>query len=433
LSACLALVSGTESCSAAKELAGGSLHDNTLLQVQAHELEDLEEKLMNDMRFQLLQTSNINAMAPEVKGVDAYGVVPSENFWEVPSSESSIANSSNVFAPYWMMNGSWLLNGTSKYLVSETQGGLADINNDGEISSKVFMGYKHYQFQPLAERAHNAKSVQISELTFWKGTGQVEMIDMTHAVAKNPTGELSLHNGPSNAIDGNTLTKWEDMQKQKLIIEFPDVTDVYAYTFMTADDKPHCDPVRWKLEGSTDGYTWETLHGQLNRDYPVSGGRHVRVPPKSFFVIGFTDIRFTVVSTRTPSWGEHNPVQVSEIIFKAAGMPISMAGVEPQNVGGSNPPYETPLQAIDGNMATKWLDFASQPLTLHFPRPVPIQEFGFITANDHPERDPVKWLLEGARSDGVFHVLHDQQARYPTPTERHSPIKYQKIQMVDAY
>merc|ERR1719183_615533 len=93
-------------------------------------------------------------------------------------------------------------------------------------------------------------------------------------------------------------------------------------------------------------------------------------------------------------------VSLAEIKFQNTGQPVSFAAWTATNPGGSeiNPSTEQPIHAIDGSTSTKWLDFNKEPLIISSPTSVLIDKFTFVTANDSPGRDPVRWSLEASCS-----------------------------------
>lgn len=97
-----------------------------------------------------------------------------------------------------------------------------------------------------------------------------------------------------------------------------------------------------------------------------------------------------------------NSIQLSEFFLLEGATPLTPAGVG--NPGGSNPPTEGPANAVDNNYSTKWLDFNKQALVLDLGAVARIDGYGFVTANDAPERDPVRWILEGS-DDGAGWTL----------------------------
>lgn len=89
----------------------------------------------------------------------------------------------------------------------------------------------------------------------------------------SPNGEDA-----SKAVDGNLKTKWLDGgwkrvgQDASINIKMKKPTSIDSFRFATADNFPMRDPVRFKLEGLTEGGIWVTLHEQT-KDFPVSKGR----------------------------------------------------------------------------------------------------------------------------------------------------------------
>ena len=62
-------------------------------------------------------------------------------------------------------------------------------------------------------------------------------------------------------------------------------------------------------------------------------------------------------------------------------------------VDGNHPEAEHPYQAMDGDVATKFLDFTKGDLLVNFGAPVSVASYDWATANDFMERDPTKWTL----------------------------------------
>ncbi len=129
--------------------------------------------------------------------------------------------------------------------------------------------------------------------------------------------------------------------------------------------------------------------------------------------------RFTPTKLRD-SPGNPNSVQVSEFRLHRHGQPVSMAQATVTNPGGNNPASEGPSRLTDNDPETKWLDFNKRPAVFRFPAPVTIGGYSFTTANDHPERDPRNWRLEGS-DDGVTWFLLDEVINGTVPDGRHAP------------
>lgn len=108
-------------------------------------------------------------------------------------------------------------------------------------------------------------------------------------------------------------------------------------------------------------------------------------------------VRFTPVRLREALGGPAaNSIQVGEFEFynlAAEVVPIS-ATDDGNNPGGGN---EGADKLIDGNYATKWLNFGKgAPVVFDMGSSVTIDSYSFVTGNDAPERDPIAWLLEGS-------------------------------------
>lgn len=109
-----------------------------------------------------------------------------------------------------------------------------------------------------------------------------------------------------------------------------------------------------------------------------------------------------------------NSIQISELqYFDSTNTRIP--AVTATNPGGNNPAAETPPNANDNNLGTKWLDFnkggpflgtpTDQGLLYDFGSPKTLTQYNLATANDANERDPTGWKIL-ASNDGVnFFVL----------------------------
>jgi hypothetical protein len=118
--------------------------------------------------------------------------------------------------------------------------------------------------------------------------------------------------------------------------------------------------------------------------------------------------RFSTTRVRSGGGFTNRTVQLSEFSFySSTGLITARPTVT--NPGGNNPDGEGPANLVDGNTATKWLDFNRSPLVFNFGSPVSVHHYGFTTANDVPGRDPVRWRFEGS-NDGVNWTLLDDRS-----------------------
>jgi len=108
---------------------------------------------------------------------------------------------------------------------------------------------------------------------------QLSLFQMKHngqiiqgAIASNPGGANPANEEPSKVVDGNINTKWLDMRRLPLVLDFQQPVEANSYRLATANDGPYRDPVSWLLQGSNDGATWHLL--DIRENYPMPPGRH---------------------------------------------------------------------------------------------------------------------------------------------------------------
>jgi YVTN family beta-propeller protein len=112
-----------------------------------------------------------------------------------------------------------------------------------------------------------------------------------------------------------------------------------------------------------------------------------------------------------------NSIQLAELSLFAGG--VRQLATAATNPGGSNPAGEEPIRANDANVNTKWLDFNRGSLVYDFGDNIEIDAYTLTTANDAPERDPVRWYFEGSVDGIVWEVLDYQTLQdFPTPAAR---------------
>ena len=99
-------------------------------------------------------------------------------------------------------------------------------------------------------------------------------------------------------------------------------------------------------------------------------------------------------------------VQLSE--FQLFNGSTQVTGATATNPGGSNPSAEQPPKAVDGSVDTKWLDFNKLPLVLTYSSAVTIDNYRWATANDTPQRDPIRWTLEGSANGTAWTLIDDR-------------------------
>lgn len=139
--------------------------------------------------------------------------------------------------------------------------------------------------------------------------------------------------------------------------------------------------------------------------------------------VGFRFFRFEALELRG---GDGTPLQMSEIIFYRNGMRLSFVNASATALGGDSPLTEGPTNAIDGVRSTKWHDSLLTAMTVEFPSLTVVDSYSFVTANDAPDRDPLRFRLEGSLDNSTFVLLHDEQSTdaEELPRQTESPRSY---------
>ncbi len=128
--------------------------------------------------------------------------------------------------------------------------------------------------------------------------------------------------------------------------------------------------------------------------------------------------------------GAGNSIQLAQFQFYLEGEEVVPVGV-------SNPGGNTPANEPVSNLLVpsgKWLDFngatrmpgaiQGSRVVFDFGETVSIDGYRFVTANDAPERDPVRWRLWGRNVETEDWTLIEHMAEaYPVPTARNTPTQ----------
>jgi len=117
--------------------------------------------------------------------------------------------------------------------------------------------FQAFRFTPTRLRTDESDRVQVSELRFRTTTGSV--ISLDNATVSNPGGLCDKGYGPKRIVDGNKQTCWSDGNKMSIVVQFPQYMRLEEFSFNTAQDRPECDPIHWRLEGVRVGGTWTLL------------------------------------------------------------------------------------------------------------------------------------------------------------------------------
>ena len=151
-----------------------------------------------------------------------------------------------------------------------------------------------------------------------------------------------------------------------------------------------------------------------------------------FGTVSFKVWRFTVTKVRAKT-SFRDKVQVTDFKFidsnGATLTPDQQSCTAPTPFFGSSPSGEEPAKAIDGDGDTKWVDEKNEPFVILCSSDLSVASFSFRTGNDSPERDPVRWKMEGSDSSSgctssrgcngqTWTMLNEQTSDYATPTAR---------------
>ncbi len=167
-----------------------------------------------------------------------------------------------------------------------------------------------------------------------------------------------------------------------------------------------------------------TTEGLYSVSLAVTGANGVVLTRRSAYIaagveppaVNYRYYRFTPTKLRNGAGA--NSVQLAEFEFLKEGSSV-IPGDTPlvSNPGGNNPQNEAPANLVDRDVETKWLDFNKGAVVFDFGDSMQIDAYGFTTADDAAERDPVSWTLEGSDDAQAWHLL-DTQADHATPTAR---------------
>ena len=184
---------------------------------------------------------------------DAVSITPGVGNNLPPTGVESISPASNTDSPY-VLTGNGSTDTTTATVRSVAQGTAE---------------FRYLRFTPTKVRSYEAAvGVQLSEFTFANTGGTI-----TPASVVNPDGDNPAGQGASNLIDGDTTTKWNDLNEGRLIFDLGSSTEITSYALVTADNSPGLDPVRWILEGSNNQSSWTLIDNVTAFDFGTNSAR----------------------------------------------------------------------------------------------------------------------------------------------------------------
>jgi hypothetical protein len=277
---------------------------------------------------------------------------------------------------------------------------------------------------PTVKNPAAANSMQIAEVQFFtEADGGGEPVctpgDPVVAIqrAVSSSGYRDNNEKPANAIDGLAATKYLNFGERRtgfIVTPGSGSRVVQSFVLTTANDAEASDPASYVLFGTNDPVTSEEHSGGERENWTlVSGGplslpseRGAAAPPVSFTsTTAFTSWRLIFPTVKNAATA--NGMQLAEAQFFTAangtGTPVlapsdPIIAVQLPLSASSSPGNETPPLAIDGNTATKYLNFGERNtgfIVTPSTGPQIVRSLKITTANDAVERDPTSWVLYG--------------------------------------
>lgn len=109
-------------------------------------------------------------------------------------------------------------------------------------------------------------------------------------------------------------------------------------------------------------------------------------------------------------------IQFTELELLLNLSKIDYTGASASSSAASGAVNQTPAQAIDGNLSTKWFTFAAPSeaspvyFTIDFGSARSANGFRYVTGGDTESRDPTKWTFEGSNDNSTWSTLHTQSS-----------------------
>lgn len=137
--------------------------------------------------------------------------------------------------------------------------------------------FRYVRFElPSVEalRNPNSNSIQIQQFQFYLGDTEVVPVGVSNPGGNMPANEPISNlivTGPGKWLDFNRATRLPDaIQSSYVVFDFGTSKSIDRYRFITGNDAPDRDPLRWKLWGrDTDTAAW-TLIENVVSDYAVT-------------------------------------------------------------------------------------------------------------------------------------------------------------------
>jgi len=266
-----------------------------------------------------------------------------------------------------------------------------------------------------------APAAVLAQTNLFSSTDPLLGIDLDAVPGSNfPGGEA-----PIFALDGDSTTKYLNFGQQNsgFIIDLPSAVTPQSLLLRSADDAPERDPTSWELYGFNGAVT-ETNNGRGFADawVPIASGTDTGLnalvePARETFgtLQTFTNTTaydsFRLVFPTVRDAGAANSLQVADVVFFSdAGVtpittvPTSVIAIDadPFSSASNFPGGESPAQAFDGDITTKYLNFGganSGVIVTSSSGAVVANQLNLQTADDgglnETSRNPMTWEVYG--------------------------------------
>jgi hypothetical protein len=142
--------------------------------------------------------------------------------------------------------------------------------------------YRYWRFFPVAVRdSYAAVGVAFANLIFYDA--DIKII----AVAEHNVGNLSNGQFPMHAFDGILTTHWHNPALLPLQVDFGEPRDISFYRWETSNELQASDPLRWRLEASSDSLSWIVVDDHAFDDHLTPLPRLVSA---GLFQVGCSDV-----------------------------------------------------------------------------------------------------------------------------------------------
>lgn len=277
---------------------------------------------------------------------------------------------------------------------------------------------------PTVKNPGAANSMQISEVQFFSesdGNGEPVLTPEDFVIpiqrAVSNSAYSTANKRPANAIDGQPATAYLNVGERRsgfIVTPAAGARAVQSFALTTGPDAVASDPASYALFGTNDAITSEENSGGQDENWTlVAHGvltlpdtRGTAAPAVSFTnPTAFSSWRLIFPTVKDGALA--SGMQIAEVQFftgtNGTGTPVLTAtdpiiAVQLPLSASSSPGNETPAHGIDGDTATKYLNFGERNTGLIVTPssgPQVVRSVKLTTANDAIERDPTSWVLYG--------------------------------------